>query len=88
MTDKPNGSDQAQPAPAPGQPKVQAQLVITLLETGQVQISGPIDNPLLTHGLLGVAAAIMATRQQEANAPRIALPQSHVPFMKRPFLPK
>ncbi len=86
MTDKPNGEDQTPPA-TPGQPKVQAQLVITLLENGQVQISGPIDNLMLVHGLLGVAAGIMVMRQQEANAPRIAVPTAAMPFMKRPFLP-
>jgi len=46
-------------------------LAITLTETGQVQVSGPIQNLVLCYGLL--EAAKDAIRKHSASAPKSGL---------------
>lgn len=50
------------------------ELKITLSDTGQITISGPIDNTLLCYGLLEQAKDILRTRVAARGAQRIVQP--------------
>ncbi len=64
------------------QPKVVAILTITLLDNGQVNVSGPIENRMLTYGLLGVAQD--SIREHAANQDkRIQMASANSPFAKK-----
>lgn len=43
------------------------QLVITMNEQGQIGVSGPIDNQVLSYGLLEIAKITIANRAREAG---------------------
>jgi len=53
----------------------QAQLLITLMVDGTVQVSGPIDNKLLCYGLLGCAQDAIREYKAKQTTNIISLPQ-------------
>lgn len=63
------------PKPEQEGPKITAQLTVTMLEDGNVNVSGPIANKTLCYGLLEVAKDIVRGYVDRANAPRVAPPQ-------------
>lgn len=79
-------------APENGKPAIKAQLVVTLYDGGSVNVQGPIDNRLLSYGMLEVAKELIFARglQEAANdalAPKpdiVVAPANSVP----PFRPK
>lgn len=54
------------------------ELKITLNDNGQIQVTGPIDDPIVSYGLLGVARDIIAKRHQSKSENRI-VPATIVP---------
>jgi hypothetical protein len=40
-------------------------MTITVTDTGSVEVNGPLDNSLLFHGMLGVAADILREYQRQ-----------------------
>lgn len=43
------------------------QLVITLTDEGQLNVSGPIDNKMLCYGILEVAKEVVAERARQSQ---------------------
>ena len=82
-----NGADQskildASGKPAPGDakpaqegPKVAMQLVVTMFEDGNVNVSGHINNKAMAYGLLEVGKDVIRAYIDQQNAPRVAAPQ-------------
>jgi len=54
-------------------PKVTEQLSVTLYDTGQCQITGPVNDKMRFYGLLGVALELMVKRgsSQDAEAAQV-----------------
>jgi len=82
-----NGSDQSKILDAAGKPaqeqlkaaqegpKVAMQIVVTMLEDGNVNVSGHINNKAMAYGLLDVAKDVIRTYIDQQNVPRVAAPQ-------------
>jgi hypothetical protein len=59
-----------------------ATLSITLEDDGTVSVNGPLDNPLLFHGMIGVASYTLRQYQDEktkARATRVTLAPGPLP---------
>lgn len=67
--------EQPKPKPEDPGPKEVAQLTVTLLDTGAVNVTGPINNKTLCYGMLEVAKDIVRDYVAAANSPRVATPQ-------------
>lgn len=61
----------------------QATLTITVQDNGSVEVNGPLDNPLLFHGMIGVAADVLAQYQSQKGRerPRVALASGPLPII-------
>lgn len=72
----PNGRPAKGEVPVePEGPKIMAQLTVTMFEDGNVNISGPIANKSLCYGLLEVGKDLVRGYVDQANSPRVAMPQ-------------
>jgi hypothetical protein len=69
-----NGHDPL--AAAAAAPAIAAELRITMLATGQVHVTGPIENKILSYGLLEVAREVIAEHAKAQQ--RLVQPASMV----------
>ncbi len=53
----------------PGTKAVAAQLIVTLTPDGNVQVAGPLDNPILCYGLLEYARDAIKNHNQPRVMP-------------------
>jgi hypothetical protein len=64
----------------------QATMTIVVQDDGSVEVNGPLDNALLFHGMLGVAADILRsyTASKTHDRPRVSLapPGTILPVIK------
>ena len=61
--------------PATKGPNVAMQLVVTMFEDGNVNVSGHINNKAMAYGLLEVGKDVIRAYIDQQNAPRVAAPQ-------------
>ena len=66
---------QGEAKPAQEGPKVAMQLVVTMFEDGNVNVSGHINNKAMAYGLLEVGKDVIRAYIDQQNAPRVAAPQ-------------
>lgn len=64
------------------QPGIIAQWAITLDDRGQLAITGPIDNVMLTYGALETARDIVHDRSRDADKKIILAPAGLAEMMK------
>ena len=63
--------------------KPKVQIVISLMDDGQVTVAGPLHDKILAYGLLGVAHEIIAT-PRAVEPQKLVQPVSAIPSLVRP----
>jgi len=54
------------------------QLVITMTAAGQMNVTGPLQNPLLCYGMLELAKDIIRKMSADNEAKMVKVPQIHL----------
>ena len=65
------------------QPTVVAQLVITMDSSGQLSITGPIDNKMLAYGMLEIAKEVVCEHGKKAQQRIQLAPAAMADLLKR-----
>jgi hypothetical protein len=63
----------------PQAPKVQTQIIVSMLDNGTINVTGPIQNKLLCYGMLEVAKDVVRNHVERPGSNLVIAPPGSVP---------